>query len=58
MIPKEIDIALGERYPLTRVEILPSDNDPFFVKKKEDAIKALTECPPPEFLLKRMRGEE
>ena len=55
MIPKELEIALGDTYPLTVVED-PSqyDNDPFFTKKKENAIKALTECPIPEWLLKRM----
>jgi hypothetical protein len=34
------------------------DNDPFFVKKREEAIKSLTENPPPEWILKKMRGED
>ena len=59
MIQKVTDIALIEKPHIKVVDNLPSsDNDPFFIKKKEDAIKALTECPPPDFLLKRMRGEE
>jgi len=37
---------------------LPSlKNDPVFLKKKEEAIKALRENPPPEWLLKKDRGE-
>jgi hypothetical protein len=30
------------------------DNDPFFKKKLEDAIKAMQECPIPEWLIKRV----
>jgi hypothetical protein len=33
------------------------DNDPFFVKKREEAIRSLRENPPPEWILKRMRGD-
>ncbi len=44
-----------DKYPLTIVENPSIDeNDSFFVKKKEDAIKALTECPLPDFLLNRI----
>jgi hypothetical protein len=58
MIPKEIDITLVDRYPGTWVEIpRDAEEDPFFKRKREEAIKALTECPPPDFILKRMRGE-
>jgi hypothetical protein len=34
------------------------DNDPFFIKKWDEAIKAMEENPPPEWILKRMRGED
>lgn len=41
------------------VDHLPSyDDDPFFKKKREDAIRALTECPIPEWLLKRVAQQE
>lgn len=33
-------------------------NDPYYVKKMEEAVRSLTENPPPEFILKRMRGIE
>ncbi|MDO6434257.1 hypothetical protein Q4E93_26845 [Flavitalea sp. BT771] len=34
------------------------DNDPVFIKKREDAVRDLLENPPPEWILKRMRGED
>lgn len=41
------------------VENMPSyDHDPVFLKKREEAIKALTENPPPPWIQKRMRGED
>jgi hypothetical protein len=41
------------------VENMPSyDHDPVFLKKREEAIKALTENPPPAWIQKRMRGED
>jgi hypothetical protein len=41
------------------VENMPTyENDPVFLKKKEEAIKALQDNPPPEWILKRMRGED
>ncbi|HEY4206268.1 MAG TPA: hypothetical protein VGM31_05640 [Puia sp.] len=32
--------------------------DPFLIKKREDAVEAMERNPPPEWLLKRMRGED
>ena len=34
------------------------DDDPVFIKKREEAIKSWLENPPPEWLLKRARGED
>ena len=34
------------------------DNDPVFIKKREDAVRDLLDNPPPEWILKRMRGED
>jgi hypothetical protein len=33
-------------------------NDPVLIRKREECIKSLTENPPPEWLLKKMRGED
>jgi len=33
-------------------------NDPVFIRKGEECVKSLTENPPPEWILKRMRGED
>jgi hypothetical protein len=33
-------------------------NDPFFIKKREEAVRDWLESPPPEWLLKRTRGED
>jgi len=33
------------------------ENDPVFIKKREEAIRSWRENPPPEWLLKRARGE-
>jgi hypothetical protein len=53
------DIIEANKTQITVVESLPDySNDPFFLKKLEEAYKALAECPPPDFILKRMRGEE
>jgi hypothetical protein len=41
-----------------KIDISKLDNDPFFIKKWEDAVRAMEENPPPEWLLKRMRGED
>jgi hypothetical protein len=35
-----------------------ADDDPAVLRKAEEATKSLLETPPPEWLLKRMRGEE
>jgi len=32
-------------------------NDPFFIKKREEAVRSWLENPPPEWLLKRASGE-
>ena len=57
MMQKETDIAGLDTYPFTVVESLPDDeDDPFFIKKREEAIKALTEAPLPDFLLQRIEG--
>ena len=34
------------------------DNDPVFIRKREEAVRSLQENPPPEWILKRMRGED
>jgi hypothetical protein len=34
------------------------ENDPVLIRKREECIKSLTENPPPEWILKRMRGED
>lgn len=51
------EIAKLDTYPFTVVENLSVDeNDPFFIKKREEAIKVLTEAPLPDFLLERIEG--
>lgn len=38
---------------------IPSmESDPFFVKQLQEAIKDMERNPPPEWILKRMRGED
>jgi hypothetical protein len=32
------------------------ENDPVFLRKKEEAVKALTEAPLPDFILERIEG--
>jgi len=45
--------------PIKIVKGMPDlRNHPFFVKKREEAVEALRKNPPPEWLLKRMRGED
>jgi hypothetical protein len=45
--------------PIRVVKNMPNlDNDPVFMKKREDAVRDLLENPPPEWILKRMRGED
>lgn len=49
----------GQRiYPFRKCTVPIDENSPFLVKKREDAIRSLTENPPPEFILRRMRGIE
>jgi hypothetical protein len=48
------------RAPITVVDELPiriADNDPFLVRKLEEAHKSFEEAPIPDFILKKMRGE-
>ncbi|MBN8855389.1 MAG: hypothetical protein BGO55_27255 [Sphingobacteriales bacterium 50-39] len=33
-------------------------NDPVLNRKAEECVKSLTENPPPEWILKKMRGED
>ena len=33
-------------------------SDPAFIKKGEACVKSLTENPPPEWIVRRMRGED
>jgi len=55
---KKINNVVKWREPIKVNENLPSlKNDPVFLKKREEALKALRENPPPEWLLKRGRGE-
>jgi len=59
MKAKKKNIVVKWDEPIKVVKGMPNlDNDPFFIKKREDAIKAMLENPPPEWILKKMRGED
>lgn len=45
--------------PIEIVKGMPDlSNDPVLIRKREEAVEALRKNPPPEWLLKRMRGED
>ena len=47
----------SDKAHITVVDYLPSyENDPVFIKKKEEAIRDLTEAPLPDFILGRIEG--
>ena len=57
---EESDLEKSVRAHITVVDELPfsiADDDPFLVRKLEEAYKTLEEAPIPDFILKRMRGE-
>jgi hypothetical protein len=63
MKTKKKDDILRSTYKIHRVksgskfaQLLAKD--PYFIKKREDCIKSMQENPPPEWILKRMRGED
>lgn len=43
---------------VVKMDLPDLDKDPFFIKKREDAVRDLLDNPPPEWILKRMRGED
>jgi len=45
-----------EIYPVRRCTLPINENSPFLVKKMEEAIRCLQECPIPEEILKRAQG--
>jgi hypothetical protein len=45
-----------EVYPVRRFRGYIDENSPFLVKKMEDAIRSLQECPIPEEVFKRAQG--
>ena len=57
---EESDLEKSIKAHITVVDELPfriADDDPFLVRKLEEAYKTLEEAPIPDFILKRMRGE-
>jgi hypothetical protein len=57
MHSEEDDILKIDRTKITVVEKLPDfSNDPFFLKKEEEAYNALTEVPLPDIILERIEG--
>jgi hypothetical protein len=54
---KELEINEKDKTYITVVESLPDyENDPVFIKKREEAIKFLTEVPLPDAILDRIEG--
>ena len=45
-----------EIYPVRRCKRPIDENSPFLVKKMEDAIRSLKECPIPEEVFRRAQG--
>lgn len=55
MAPDENAIVQWGKSHITVVENLPNyDNDPVFIRKKEEAYKALKEAPLPDFIAKKI----
>jgi hypothetical protein len=57
---EESDLEKSIRAHITVVDELPfriADDDPFLVKKLEEAYKTFEEAPIPDFILKKMKGE-
>jgi hypothetical protein len=55
MAKKETDVSQKKKSHITVVENLPNyDNDPVFIRKKEEAYKALKEVPLPDFIAKKV----
>jgi hypothetical protein len=58
-LPDSESCIRGESYPIyVSNDAFIDENCPFLLKKGEEADRSLTENPPPEFILKRMRGIE
>lgn len=54
---KELEINEKDKTDITVVESLPDyENDPVFIKKREEAIKFLMEVPLPQAILDRIEG--
>ncbi len=52
------DFFKNRKVIIREVKGMPTyENDPVFLKKKEEAIKALKECPIPEHLIKRLNED-
>jgi hypothetical protein len=54
MIRRKTALKKGKGYPfwvVTDRDI--NENDPVLIRKKEEAIKSLTECPLPDYVFKR-----
>lgn len=43
---------------VVKMNLPDPDTDPVLVRKREEFIKSWTENPPPEWILKRARGED
>jgi len=55
MPPEENEITRREKTHFTVVENRPDyDDDPIFLKKEEEALKAFKEAPLPDFIAKRI----
>ncbi len=54
---KSNTVKLGYPVKVVKMNLPDFDNDPFLIKKREQAIKTLTEAPLPDWLLKKMRGD-
>ena len=58
---EESDLEKSIKAHITVVDELPfriADDDPFLVRKLEEAYKTLEEAPIPDFIIKRMTGKD
>ncbi len=53
LVPSDSLFKNGKTYPLYISDDPVNENDPANIKEMEEAVKSLTECPIPDWVLKR-----